>query len=215
MRARWLGALALVLALPAAVSERAVFFAAWLTACWFWLGVVLGAQANAWIHALTGGRWGDVLRPATQRLARGMPWVLVLFVPLVFGFDALYPWLRAGDTPWRDAMARPTFNATAQKARRGSVGCVAWTCEHAESRSIEWRHRGSAVSCIWPWQFEKSTSKSSSDIPSASLSSARISMCEGSSSSRSRSRLRLRKIAVKRLSNDMAAPVAGLFLCEA
>src|SRR5215831_200905 len=51
-------------------------------------------------------------------------------------------------------------------------------------------------------------------MPSARLSSARISMCERSSSSRSRSSLRLRVSAVKRFSNDMAAPVA-CFLGEA
>src|SRR5436309_713669 len=84
--------------------------AAGLAACWLWLGVVLGALANEWIHRLTGGRWGDVLRPATLRLARSMPWLLALFLPLLLGLDLLYPWWRAGSADWRGAMAEPAFN---------------------------------------------------------------------------------------------------------
>ena len=95
-RRRWLGVAALALAVPGAWIDRPTFFAAWLAAWWLWLGVVLGALANAWIHRLTGGRWGDVLRPATLRLARSMPWLLALFLPLLLGLDLLYPWWRAG-----------------------------------------------------------------------------------------------------------------------
>jgi hypothetical protein len=109
-RARLLGALAIIIALPGVAIDRPVFYAAWLAAWWFWLGVVLGALANASIHRLTGGRWGDVLHPATQRLARAMPWLLVLALPLAAGLDVLYPWAHGDPLRWRDAMAQPQFN---------------------------------------------------------------------------------------------------------
>ena len=43
----------------------------WLAACWFDLGIVLGALAWLWIHRLTGGTWGEVLRPHALRLGSG------------------------------------------------------------------------------------------------------------------------------------------------
>jgi hypothetical protein len=105
-----LGAVAIALAVPGLWIDRAMFFAAWLAAWWFALGLVLGALGNACIHRLTGGQWGDVLRPATALLARRLPWLLLLFLPLLFGLDALYPWLRDGPDRWRDALAQPAFN---------------------------------------------------------------------------------------------------------
>lgn len=101
------GAAALLLTLPALWFDRPMFFAAWLAAWWFGLGVVLGALANLWMHRLTGGRWGDALRPASVLLAARMPWLLLLFVPLLFGLDALYPWLHAAAP---HEMAQPAFH---------------------------------------------------------------------------------------------------------
>ena len=103
------GAIALALALPGLWLDRPMFFAAWLAAWWLALGVVLGALSNAWMHRLTGGQWGVVLLPATRALARRMPWLLLLLVPLAFGLDAIYPWAQPGGA-WRDALARPAFN---------------------------------------------------------------------------------------------------------
>jgi hypothetical protein len=105
-----LGVVALVLALPGLWLDRRMFFAAWLAAWWLALSVVLGALANAWMHRLTGGRWGELLRPATAALARRLPWLLLLLVPLAFGLDALYPWAADPSGAWREAMARPAFN---------------------------------------------------------------------------------------------------------
>jgi hypothetical protein len=42
-------------------------------------------------------------------LARRWPWLLVLFVPLLFGFEVLYPWLAQPDGAWREAIAEPAF----------------------------------------------------------------------------------------------------------
>ncbi|MGH8797705.1 MAG: hypothetical protein ACREXI_11650 [Caldimonas sp.] len=105
------GAAALVLALPGLWLDRPVFFACWLAAWWLMLSVVLGALGNAWVHRLTGGRWGTVLRPATSVLARRLPGVLLLFVPLFFfGLDAVYPWAADPSGAWRSELAQPGFN---------------------------------------------------------------------------------------------------------
>ena len=67
-----LGAVALALALPGAWLDPPTFFAAWLAAWWLGLGIVFGALANRWVHALTGGQWGVALEPVT-RAARATP----------------------------------------------------------------------------------------------------------------------------------------------
>jgi hypothetical protein len=48
--------LALLLALPGLAFAPALFFASWLAAWWFCVGLAMGAQANCWMQALTGGR---------------------------------------------------------------------------------------------------------------------------------------------------------------
>jgi hypothetical protein len=88
-----LGAVLLLVALPALWLAPALFLAAWLAACWFNLGLVLGALTWLWIHRLTGGIWGQALRPHILALAARLPRVLLLCLPLAFGAARLYPWL--------------------------------------------------------------------------------------------------------------------------
>jgi hypothetical protein len=61
---------------------------AWL----FLLGISLGALANLMVHALTGGRWGEPIRPPLIAAARLMPGVALLFLPILVGAQRLYPW---------------------------------------------------------------------------------------------------------------------------
>jgi hypothetical protein len=101
-------ALALVIALPALWIAPTLFFASWLTAWWFWIGVTMGGLAATWIHALTGGRWGEALRLVTLPLARGLPWLLLLFLPLAAGMARVFPW--AGrEAAWTHDIDLPGF----------------------------------------------------------------------------------------------------------
>jgi hypothetical protein len=100
--------LALGIALPALWIAPPLFFASWLAAWWFWIGVVMGGLVSTWIHALTGGRWGEALRLVTSPLARGLPWLLLLFLPLAAGMARVFPW--AGRDPaWAHDLALPEF----------------------------------------------------------------------------------------------------------
>ena len=95
-----IGGAALVLAGALGWMDRPLFFAAWLAAWWFCLGLLLGTTAIASIHALTGGRWGQVLRPAHIALRRRTPWLLLLFLPILAGMHWLYPWSQAAQGLW-------------------------------------------------------------------------------------------------------------------
>ena len=62
---------------------------AWL----FLLGISLGSLANLMVHSLTGGRWGEPVRPAWIAAARSMPLVAILFLPILLGVEKIYPWV--------------------------------------------------------------------------------------------------------------------------
>jgi hypothetical protein len=47
------------------------------------------------LHHLSRGAWGLVIRRVFEAASRTLPLLAVLFVPLLFGLDDLYPWARA------------------------------------------------------------------------------------------------------------------------
>jgi hypothetical protein len=67
---------------------------AWLAVVAVWSGWPIGSIALILIHALTGGRWGDVLRPALLRGVATLPLLLPALVSILLGIPALYPWAR-------------------------------------------------------------------------------------------------------------------------
>jgi len=86
-------ALAAWIALAAHVPRPALL--AWLAALMFCLASVLGAVAMLLIHALTGGGWGWVYRPAWLASLRALPWLALAVLPLLFLHGRLYPWVDA------------------------------------------------------------------------------------------------------------------------
>jgi hypothetical protein len=107
-RSTWLGLLLIAAALPGLWITPSVFLAAWLAAWWWCLGLVTGSLTLLWMHRLTGGRWGDVLRPAVKVVAARLPWLIPLFLPIAFGLPLLYPWA-ADPAAWAHEMTRPAF----------------------------------------------------------------------------------------------------------
>src|SRR5262245_34279114 len=72
--------------------SRAQFFRSYLLAYVSFLGLALGALVILMIHHLTGGQWGWALRGVATAAARTLPWLALLFLPLVLGLHDLYPW---------------------------------------------------------------------------------------------------------------------------
>jgi hypothetical protein len=64
------------------------YLAAWL----LWLGVPLGCGALLMTWRLTGGGWGIILRPSLEAGTLTIPALAVLFIPVVLGIHALFPW---------------------------------------------------------------------------------------------------------------------------
>ena len=59
------------------------------------MGVVLGSMALLMVQHLSGGAWGVVMRRPLEAAVRTMPFMAVLFLPIVFGMHSLYHWTHA------------------------------------------------------------------------------------------------------------------------
>ena len=86
------GGLGAVVCLLGWFLSPAYFYRAWLVGWVFWVGIAAGSLAIFLLHHLTRGAWGLVARRVLESAARTLPWMLILFLPLVFGMNELYPW---------------------------------------------------------------------------------------------------------------------------
>jgi hypothetical protein len=81
-------------AVVGAGADREPFFKGYLLGFVFWSGLSLGCLALQMVHHLSGGAWGVVTRRILEAATRTLPFVAVLFVPLLFGLEDLYLWAR-------------------------------------------------------------------------------------------------------------------------
>jgi hypothetical protein len=72
--------------------DRGQFLRSWLFAFLFWLGIAVGSLGLAMLNQLTGGLWGAVPRRFHEAAARTIPYMLVVFLPVLLGTASIYPW---------------------------------------------------------------------------------------------------------------------------
>ena len=93
-RSLFIGIGAAVLAIIGLFVNADEFFHAYLTAYMAWLGVTMGCMAMLMIIHLTGGAWGIVIRRMLEAGMRTLPYVAVLFIPIILGYRHIYAWAR-------------------------------------------------------------------------------------------------------------------------
>lgn len=69
------------------------FAFSYLIAFLYWTGIFLGALPILMIHNLTGGNWGLAVRRTLETQARQIPFLIFVFLPILFLARELYPWL--------------------------------------------------------------------------------------------------------------------------
>ena len=95
------------------------------------LGLALGGMANLMLLNLTGGRWGEAVRPAFRACARVVPLAGLFGLPLLTGMRELYPideraWFGAGFFAARTVGYFVVWSALALLVlRRPSIGVSA------------------------------------------------------------------------------------------
>jgi hypothetical protein len=96
------------------VAPRHQVLLSYLFGYLFWLGLSLGSLAILMLQHLTGGFWGLIIRRILEAAAQVLPLLALLFLPLLFGLGALYPWAEdphaaEGASPLRRAYLEPAF----------------------------------------------------------------------------------------------------------
>lgn len=92
-----------VLSIISFLWNREHFFQSYLVSFFYWTGLPIGCMVLTCIHNLTGGLWGKTIKPVLVAGARTIPFMAILFLPLIAGMQKLYPWLDA------DAVAHSTI----------------------------------------------------------------------------------------------------------
>ncbi|HZT24890.1 MAG TPA: hypothetical protein VFA57_04215 [Pseudolabrys sp.] len=95
-RVSWL-LIGLAIAAAAAMLAIAVAFpriaaAGWLIAFVYVSSIAFGSLELSFIYRLTGGHWGEALRPFFERAAVCIPLLAILFIPVLIAIPSLYPW---------------------------------------------------------------------------------------------------------------------------
>jgi hypothetical protein len=91
----FVGCAGLAISLAAWALWPAQFFSAYLLGYLFWIGIALGCIGLTMLHHLVGGAWGlPIRRPLEAGAATVIPLAL-LFLPVAFGLQSLYPWARS------------------------------------------------------------------------------------------------------------------------
>jgi len=86
------GALFFGLFVFGSLVDRAQAFHAYLVGFIFWMGITLGSLALLMLQHLTGGAWGLIIRRVLEAATRTLPLMLILFLPILFGLNQIYPW---------------------------------------------------------------------------------------------------------------------------
>lgn len=73
-------------------QDKEQFWQAWLHSFFFWLGPTVGSLGLYMLHQLTGGRWGASIRRLLEAGMRMIPFMALLFVPVLLRLHDYYPW---------------------------------------------------------------------------------------------------------------------------
>ena len=72
------------------------FLRSWLIGFLFCMGLSMGSLALLMMQHMTGGQWGLVARRVCEAATRNLPFVALMFVPVLLGLPRLYTWAVPG-----------------------------------------------------------------------------------------------------------------------
>jgi hypothetical protein len=91
--AAFLGLIGLVACIAGWVMEPVQFYRSYLVGYFFWFGMSIGCLALLMVQHLSGGAWGMVIRRILEAGSRTLPFMVILFIPIVIGLPSLYEWM--------------------------------------------------------------------------------------------------------------------------
>lgn len=91
------GILVAVLSTAGYFLDSKQFFMSYLVAWIFWVSIGLGALFFVMLNHLTGAVWSLVLRRINESVMIALPFMAILFIPLIFGLHDMYHWTHSED----------------------------------------------------------------------------------------------------------------------
>lgn len=88
-----IGIIGLAASIVGWIIDPVGFYRAYLAGYIFWFLIAAGCLGVLMLQYITGGEWGLMIRRPLGAAARTMIWMFVLFIPIVIGMRALYPWM--------------------------------------------------------------------------------------------------------------------------
>ena len=92
-RALIVGIVGAALSLIGFVTDRAHFDRAYLFSFIFVFGWSMGSMALLFLHRQLGGAWGFLVRRPLEASAMTLPFVALLFAPILIDLERIYPWV--------------------------------------------------------------------------------------------------------------------------
>lgn len=86
------GAAGLILSAVGYAVDTPHFFYAYLMAFTFWMTLSLGALFFVMLHHLVSATWSVVIRRLAESLMATIPFMAIMFIPILFGVQHLYHW---------------------------------------------------------------------------------------------------------------------------
>ena len=108
-----------------AVTSPRLAAAGWLIGLVFLSAIPLGSLAWLMVARLTGGRWGDCLRPAFVLAVPAIPLFLIVAIPVLLALPLLYPWAAGAGVMKADVAA--LYLNTPLFLLRAGIAVVGWT----------------------------------------------------------------------------------------
>src|ERR1041385_4118346 len=88
------GVAGVLLSMAAVLLDRGQFLRSYLYAYAYFTGLALGCMGILLLHHTVGGKWGMVIRRFCEAGARTVPYMAILFIPVLAAMPVLYVWTR-------------------------------------------------------------------------------------------------------------------------
>ncbi len=88
-----IGIIGLVFSFIGWYTNAEQFYFSYLTAFVFWITIALGGLFFVMLHYLVGAHWSVVIRRFGESMSMVIPFMAILFIPILFGLKELYIWM--------------------------------------------------------------------------------------------------------------------------
>lgn len=88
-----IGIIGLVLSFIGWFTDSRQFYFSYLTAFVFWTTIALGGLFFVMLHHLVSAQWSVVIRRFGESMSMVIPYMAILFIPILFGLKELYLWM--------------------------------------------------------------------------------------------------------------------------